>query len=311
MSQPKILTVIGATGQQGGSVVRYVSQHPRLAREFKIRAVTRDPSKAAFPDGIEVVQANLNEVESLKQVFKGSHTVFAATNYWEQCDKQFEQQQGINVADAAKAVGVRHLIWSGSTNVAKVTEGKISNCEYFDNKAEVMEHIEKIKGDMVATYPAPAVFMQTIKSEMRREGDGRLVWAKPWDEHKTRVPLIDANDTGAWVAGIMLQPLDKVNGVKLLGTASWMSPKQVLEDLSEVLGETVSFREITADDWHASLPTALPQAAKAALTDNMVWMRDYGYFGPGAEDEQKESDKILGEYNVKSWRDFVLNSGIW
>ena len=312
MGPTKVLTVIGATGQQGGSVVRFVGEHPRLSKEYKLRAVTRDPSKALLPNGVEVVQADLNDVESLKKAFSGSHAIFGVTNYWERCDKQFEKQQGINIADAAKAAGARHLIWSASTNVTRLTNGKITGCDYFDNKAEVMEYIEEMRGDMVATYPTPAVFMQTIKYvEMKRNSEGRLVWSKPWDEYETRIPLIDARDTGAWVAGILMQPLDRVNGVKVLGTAEWKNPRQVVDELSEVLGETVDFEEVTADDWYNAKPKALPEPAKRALTDNMIWMRNYGYFGPKAEETQKESDRFLGAFHLKSWKEWVLSSGSW
>ena len=73
MSPSKILTVIGATGRQGGSVVKFVGEHPCLSAEYSIRAVVRDPAKATLPDNVEVVQGDLNDVESLKQAFSGSH----------------------------------------------------------------------------------------------------------------------------------------------------------------------------------------------------------------------------------------------
>ena len=311
MDQTKILTVVGATGQQGESVVEFVGKHPGLTKEYKIRALVRDLPKASLPDNVEIVKGDLNDVESLKKAFSWSDTVFGVTNYWEKCDQEFEKQQGINIADAAVAAGVRHLIFSGSTTVARSTDGKIAHCEYFDNKAEVMEYIEQIKGPMVATYPTPAVFMQTIKSEMRRRPDGTLAWSKPWDERKTRVLLIDARDIGTWVAGIMLQSPEDVNGVKILGTAEWTSPRHILDELSAVLGEKVTFEEITAGEWYNSLPAKLPQSAKMALTDNMIWIRDYGYFGLGAEEVQKESLPFLSDFHLKSWKEFVTRSGVW
>ena len=179
MSSLKVLVVIGATGKQGGSVIKHVSSHPVLSKQFKIRALTRSPEKANFPNDIEVVEADLDDVESLKMAFRGGHTVFGVTNYWEKCDREYEKQQGINIADAARASGVQHLIWSASTNSAKVSAGKITDCEYFDNKAEVMEYIEETKGGMLATYPTPAVFMQMFKNEIRLGPDSTPVWYKP------------------------------------------------------------------------------------------------------------------------------------
>ena len=303
----KVLTVVGATGQQGGSVINWVSKHPTLSEEFKIRALTRNPAKASFPSGVEVIQADFNDVESLKKAFQDSDTVFGVTNYWERCDKDFEKQQGINIADAAIAVGVRHLIWSSSTNVAKHTQGRIKDCEYFDNKAEVMEYLESKKGDIIVSYPTPAVFMQTlINLEIRRFSDGGIVWAKPWDLNHTRVPLVDVWDSGAFVAGIMAADHENpgsVNGVKVLGTAEWLNPDKVVKDLSEVLGEDVRFVEVSNEQFRNALPKEHP--APAALTANMQWMRDPGYFGPGAEERHMESLKFVEAMHLKTWREWL------
>ena len=138
MSAPKILAVVGATGQQGGSVITHVSGHSTLSKEYKIRAMTRNPSKAKFGPEIEVVKADLDDIESLKAAFKGAHTVFGVTDYWSRCDKEYEKQQGINIADAAKAANVKHLIWSASTDCEKVSGGKLKDCEYFDNVSDTL-----------------------------------------------------------------------------------------------------------------------------------------------------------------------------
>lgn len=80
----KILTVFGATGNQGGSVIKAVLAHPELSKTYKIRAVTRDPTKAnaqVFRDqGVEVVKGDQNDLASLREAVKGSNAVFAVTN---------------------------------------------------------------------------------------------------------------------------------------------------------------------------------------------------------------------------------------
>jgi uncharacterized protein YbjT (DUF2867 family) len=81
---PKIITVFGATGNQGGSVVNHILAHPELSKQYKIRAITRDPSgakgQALEKRGAEVVSADLNDKESLKKALKGSSVVFGVTN---------------------------------------------------------------------------------------------------------------------------------------------------------------------------------------------------------------------------------------
>ena len=306
----KILAVVGATGQQGGSVIKHVTSHPELSKTFKIRALTRSPEKARskLPPDAEAVQVDLDDLESLKAAFEGVDTVFGATDYWQKCDKRYEKQQGINIADAAKAAGVRHLIWSASTNATKISGGQIKDCEYFDNKAEVMEYIEEIKGDsMMATYPTPAVFMQNFKREITLSPNGVPTWYKPWDADKTRVPYIDAVDSGMYVAGIMLQGAEKMNGVKILGTADWLSPTEILDQASREIGMEIKFQQVSPEAFQEKLPPAIG----AALTANMVWMRDYGFFGPGAEATQPESDRVLGDMKPKSWQEFLQQNGPW
>lgn len=79
-----ILTVFGATGKQGGSVVRTILSHPTLSAQYKVRAVTRDPSKPAAEalktQGVEVVKADLNDKDSVHKAVEGSQAVFGVTD---------------------------------------------------------------------------------------------------------------------------------------------------------------------------------------------------------------------------------------
>lgn len=79
----KLLVVFGATGNQGGSVIRSVLEDVELSKQFKIRGVTRDPSKADAQElqkkGVEMVKADVEDKESLRNAVKGANTVFAVT----------------------------------------------------------------------------------------------------------------------------------------------------------------------------------------------------------------------------------------
>ena len=78
----KLITVFGATGAQGGSVVKALLADGG----FKVRAVTRNPdsakAKALSEQGSEVVKVDMDDKESLKAAIAGSYGVFAVTNYW-------------------------------------------------------------------------------------------------------------------------------------------------------------------------------------------------------------------------------------
>jgi uncharacterized protein YbjT (DUF2867 family) len=114
MSQ-QLLVIIGATGKQGGSVIKSILADSTAAKQFKLRGVTRDASKPAskalIDQGVEMVSADLDDKASLVKAFEGAFGVFAVTDFWAVMDKEKEVQQGKNLADAAK-VCLLSSVWS-------------------------------------------------------------------------------------------------------------------------------------------------------------------------------------------------------
>lgn len=145
----KIVTVIGATGIQGGSVIRALLDSP----EYSLRAVTRntksDAAKALATHGVEVVEADINSVESLQAAFKGSHAVFATTNFFEalptlgvEKSMEIETRLGQNLADAAAATeSLSHYVWSTLPNSRNNTGGKVV-VPYYESKNRVDDYIK-------------------------------------------------------------------------------------------------------------------------------------------------------------------------
>ena len=121
MADKKIIAVLGSTGSQGGGLCRAILADS--AGGFACRAVTRDTSKdkakALASAGAQVVKADLDDVESLKKAFAGAYGVYAVTNFWEHFSGDKEKAQAKNVADAAKAAGVKHVIWSTLEDIRK------------------------------------------------------------------------------------------------------------------------------------------------------------------------------------------------
>ena len=312
MSPSKLLTVFGATGVQGGSVIKSVLAHPVLSKEFKIQGVTRDPSKpnaqALASKGVEPIKANLDDPASVKKALEGSYAVFAVTNYWEKQSKEGEIQQGQTIADVAKAVGVKHLIWSALPNVTKMTNGAIHEVEHFDSKGEVMEYIEGMKGDMVATYFMPGFYMSNIKGMTRPGQDGVPTFTQPWDGDKTHVPLFDSGrDSGTYVAGILTQDPKSVNGLHVRAVSQWVTPNELVSTLSKVCGTEVKFQSVPEEVYKGFLP----ESVAAELTANMVLVRDYSYYGKGTEKDQAQSDRVLGDVKPITWEEFVKENGPW
>ena len=110
----KIIAVTGATGAQGGGLVRAILDDP--AGGFTARAITRDPdsdaARALSSEGVEIVQADLDDQASLTDAFAGAHGAFCVTNFWEHFSPEREKTQAANLARAAHTAGVAHAIWS-------------------------------------------------------------------------------------------------------------------------------------------------------------------------------------------------------
>lgn len=311
MSDKKLLTVFGATGNQGGSVIRAVLAHPKLSSTYKIRAITRDPSKpnaqTLTAHGAECVKADLNDPASLISAIKGSYAVFAVTNYWESMSMPTEVQQGKNIADASLKGGVRHLIWSSLPHAGNLSNGTLAAIEHFDGKANVEKYIESIKGDqMIATYFMPGFFMSNVKGSVRPGQDGVPTLSEPWDATKTRVPMLDVvDDTGKYVAGVLAagetDPAS-VDKLHVRGVSQWMAPSEITDGITRVTGTETKFNGLPPEVYKGFLPEKIAQE----MTENMLLIRDYSYYGNDAEAKQAESDRFLApEQGKTSWTSFV------
>lgn len=162
MAEKKIIAVIGSTGSQGGGLCRAILDDP--SGGFACRAITRDPSKdkarALADRGAEVVPADLDDVESLKKAFAGAHGVYAVTNFWEHFSAEKEKAQAKNIAEAAKAAGVKHVIWSTLEDTRKFMSPDDKRMPmlqekyrvpHFDGKAEADQYFEGLPFTFLVT----------------------------------------------------------------------------------------------------------------------------------------------------------------
>ena len=120
---PKVITVFGATGGQGGGVICALLKAIARGEDYAVRAVTRNPDGPKAQDlkskGCEVVRCDMDDSVSVEEAVKGSYGVFLVTNYWEHFSKDKEIDQGKRVVDICEKLGVKHLIYSGLENVKK------------------------------------------------------------------------------------------------------------------------------------------------------------------------------------------------
>ena len=302
----KLLTVFGATGQQGGSVVEYVINDPELSKQYKVRGITRDLTKSAAQalqkKGVEMVEADADDKKSLEQAMQGSHTVFGVTaTIYDEKLKERELAQGKAMADAAVAAGVHYFIFSSLTNGGKVSGGKIRHLAHFDVKAEIEDYIRT--KPMKSAFFAPGSFMQNFNHFMgpRPVGDGNYAIAH-FVKPETQLPLINTvDDTGKYVGAILADP-DKYEGKVFSSATRLYTYSEIVEQMSKSSGKTVHYKQLPLDVWKSFLP------AESAdyLVDMFLWIQDYGYYGPQTEElvnwtakQARGSLTTLEEYLVK------------
>src|SRR6266446_9074942 len=185
----KLIAVVGATGQQGGAVVRAL----QADKQFKVRALTRNPAKhRELAD--EVIQADLNRPETLKAAFAGAHGVFLVTNFREQGTN--EVKLATAAVRAAKDAGVLHLIWSTLPDVEAISGGKF-HVPHFTGKAKI-DRLVKEAGFAHHTFVIAPFYYQNLVSPLgpQMQKDGTLGWALPLDPTSRGIHMGDVTELG-------------------------------------------------------------------------------------------------------------------
>ncbi|KAF2427659.1 NmrA family transcriptional regulator [Tothia fuscella] len=299
----KIFTVFGATGNQGGSVVKHILEHPELSKTYKIRAITRDVSKPASQalkaKGAEVVAANLNDRDSVCAAIKGSSVVFGVTNFWEQNSTEVEIAQGKAMADASKDTGVERFIWSSLPNVTKETNGENTSVLHFDSKAAVESYAREI--GVPLTVFMPGFFMSNIDFQGPND-EGAYAWTSPF-KPETKVPLLEpAVDTGAFVAAALLAG-DSTLGKRILGASGYVTASDIAKVWSEATGKKGSLNSIPLDVFKSFLPPSIADD----LAGNMQLVISPGYYVGEPASGVDDSVKLVKDNGLKltSWKEFV------
>jgi uncharacterized protein YbjT (DUF2867 family) len=249
----KTVTVLGATGNQGVGVVSGLLQEQG---KYHIRGVTRRPdsdaAKGLKAKGVEIIQADLNDVESLKAAFAGSHVIFSVTDFFEPFAAsgpakamEVESQQGINVARAAAATPtLEHFIWSTLPNGTKVSGGKYT-VPHFEGKNRVDEHIRQDKALLAKTtflwvtwyhtnYDFPMYKPYPIPSA------GKYVQITSYspDTPVTTIGDVRAN-IGPFVRAILAKHQKTRNGAIVLAEIGTLTSHELLETWGAVQGKKV------------------------------------------------------------------------
>lgn len=253
METEKIIAVVGATGSQGGGLVRAIL-HDRNS-EFKVRAITRnagsEKAKELQKMGAEVVEANLDDKQSLVKAFEGAYGAFCVTFFWEHFSPEKEKEQAKNMAEAAKEVGVKHVVWStleDTRNRIPLDDNRMPTLmghykvPHFDAKAEANKFF--IESGVPYTLLLTSFFWDNfINFGMgpQKAEDGELYVSFPMADKK--LPGIAAEDIGKSVYGIFKAGDEYKNStVGLVGEK--LTGQQMAEAFSETYGKKVQYNAV-------------------------------------------------------------------
>ncbi|WP_028221379.1 NmrA family NAD(P)-binding protein [Paraburkholderia oxyphila] len=281
----KIIAVVGATGQQGGAVVRAL----QVSGQFKVRALTRNPQK--HPQlGDEVELADFNRPETLEAAFAGAHGAFVVTNSWEAGAD--ESRQALAAVSAAKAAGVQHFIWSTLPNVEAISGGKI-DVPHFTNKAK-FEHIVSEAGFAHHTFVIAPFYYQNLIGVMapQKQADGTAGWALPLDPERRVIHMGDITELGRIVAGAFAQPERVGHGEHLPLVGDFLSFNEIIETLNRQ-GNTLSFTRVPREVFAGWFPGAEGIAAMLA------WFETHTYLGADSRDAIALANQVAGQQPTK------------
>lgn len=255
MADKKIIAVVGSTGSQGGGLVRAILADP--SGGFAARAITRDvnkdKAKALAAAGAEVVSADLDSVESLKKAFAGAYGVYGVTNFWEHFSGEKEKAQARNIAEAAKAAGVKHVIWSTLEDTRKLMSPNDTRMPILQEKYRVPHFDAKAEADayfngLPVTYLVTSFYWDNLylfALAPKKDKDGVYSWTYPMGTAK--LPGIAADDIGKVAYGIFKAGQQYIG--KTVGIAGEsLSFDEMSEKISKGLGiSPVKFNAVDAN----------------------------------------------------------------
>lgn len=307
MSGKKIITVFGATGNQGGSVVNIFVNDSKLKNDWAVRGITRDvnkeSSKKLASQGVEVVSADINDKASITEAIRGSYAVFAMTNYWEYMDMNTEIQQGKNMADAAKDADVKFLIWSSVLNITKLSNGVLSEVYHFDSKATVEEHIREL--GIPATFFLPGFYMTNLPGQAFRPSPPDNAWTLGLPiPAKAIFPMFYPADTGKYIKAAVLNE-SEVLGKRLLASTEYLTGQEVVDGFKQAYpaqAASARYRQQPDEEFRGFLKSqGMPDFAVEELHQNMRLLDEFGYYGG----DSLEWTHSLVEDHLTTWEEYA------
>jgi uncharacterized protein YbjT (DUF2867 family) len=256
MANKKVIAVLGATGAQGGGMVRAIMADK--SGEFTTRALTRnvnsEKAKALKALGAEVVAVDVDNYDSLKNAFTGAYGVFAVTFFWEHFSAEKETAEAKSIAKAAKEANIQHIIWSTledtrkwiplSDNRMPTLQGKYK-VPHFDSKGEAEKYFTE--QNLPVTFLLTSAYWENLIYfgwGPTRGQDGKLALNFPMGDKK--LPGIAVEDIGKSAYAIFKRGNEFI-GKKVGIAGGHLTGKMMAQSLTKALGEEVIYNAVPFD----------------------------------------------------------------
>ncbi|KAK5957198.1 hypothetical protein OHC33_001569 [Knufia fluminis] len=295
---PKLIVVIGATGNQGSSVINTFLPDP----SYTIRGLTRNTSSPAAQSltarGVQMVPANLDSIPSLLSAFRGAHTIFSMTDFWtgffDPANKSklapgqtllewahdYELQQGKNIFVAASQTqGLERLVHCALSHASKWSGGKYKHVYHYDSEARAVEFAGEMYPDLMrrTSLVQIGVYLTNMllhpRYQPKKDTNGIYTITTPLPP-TCKLPLIaPAEDTGPLIKALSTLPPDKP--VHLLAYRERITLPQFVQTWGEVLGVQTRYEQLGPGEPWAGLPEEL----RLDLEEAVAYMAQFGFEG--------------------------------
>jgi len=258
MKEKKVIAVVGATGAQGGGLVRAIMNTPNggLTARALTRDVNSDKAKALADLGAEVVSADVDDAQSMKRAFDGADGAYCVTFFWEHLSPEKELKHARTMAQAARDAGLKHVIWSTLEDTRKRVPLNDNRMPTLMGKYKV-PHFDA-KGEANAFFTelgVPVTFLHTsfywdnliyFGMGPQKGADGTFAFTLPMGDKK--LPGMAAEDIGKCAYGIFKRGNEFIG--KSVGIAGeHLTGSQMAASLSRALGKTVSYNSVEPETY--------------------------------------------------------------
>ena len=260
MERNKIITVFGATGAQGGGLVRAILDDSNS--EYKVRAVTRDANsekaKVLAQLGAEVVVADIDDAESIKKTLEGAYAAYFVTFFWEHFSAEKEYQEVTNFIQAAKETNLQHIIWStleDTRNWVALDDKRMPTLQgkykvpHFDGKGAADKLFEE--AGLPVTFLRTSFYWDNFiyfGMGPKKGEDGNYYIAFPMDDKK--LAGMAAEDIGKCAYGIFKKGSELIR--KTVGiVGEKLNGNEMAAKLSKALGKNVIYNNVSPDTYRS------------------------------------------------------------